>query len=129
DDGLGREGLLGEGEGVPGKGRYDRGAELDPGGGLARDHEGSQRVEAPRDVRHPRGDESVLLGPPGVRRQRGGVGALAARVADEDADAHPRHLLLERWRHCTFPGDRKSTRLNSSHVSISYAVFCLKKKK
>src|SRR5689334_24407540 len=29
-----------------------------------------------------------------------------------------------RWR-----GDRKSTRLNSSHSSISYAVFCLKKKK
>src|SRR5437868_12519813 len=28
-----------------------------------------------------------------------------------------------------FDGDRKSTRLNSSHVSISYAVFCLKKKK
>src|SRR5438067_7055154 len=27
------------------------------------------------------------------------------------------------------PRDRKSTRLNSSHVSISYAVFCLKKKK
>src|SRR5207249_7473967 len=27
------------------------------------------------------------------------------------------------------PSDRKSTRLNSSHVSISYAVFCLKKKK
>src|SRR5256885_11335076 len=29
-------------------------------------------------------------------------------------------------RHC---GDRKSTRLNSSHLVISYAVFCLKKKK
>src|SRR5690242_21612300 len=28
-----------------------------------------------------------------------------------------------------FPPDRKSTRLNSSHMSISYAVFCLKKKK
>src|SRR5699024_9066301 len=28
-----------------------------------------------------------------------------------------------------YPLDRKSTRLNSSHVSISYAVFCLKKKK
>src|SRR5207253_11523769 len=28
-----------------------------------------------------------------------------------------------------FDGDRKSTRLNSSHVAISYAVFCLKKKK
>src|SRR6516225_4296568 len=27
------------------------------------------------------------------------------------------------------PADRKSTRLNSSHMSISYAVFCLKKKK
>src|SRR5574340_1498256 len=27
------------------------------------------------------------------------------------------------------PGDRKSTRLNSSHQKISYAVFCLKKKK
>src|SRR5436309_7718523 len=27
------------------------------------------------------------------------------------------------------PRDRKSTRLNSSHVKISYAVFCLKKKK
>src|SRR5215475_15258021 len=27
------------------------------------------------------------------------------------------------------PSDRKSTRLNSSHVKISYAVFCLKKKK
>src|SRR5437870_4555261 len=27
-----------------------------------------------------------------------------------------------------FPLDRKSTRLNSSHVAISYAVFCLKKK-
>src|SRR5256884_4227076 len=27
------------------------------------------------------------------------------------------------------PGDRKSTRLNSSHGYISYAVFCLKKKK
>src|SRR5690625_6647921 len=35
-------------------------------------------------------------------------------------------------RHPRLPhpeGDRKSTRLNSSHVAISYAVFCLKKKK
>src|SRR5437660_5513976 len=30
---------------------------------------------------------------------------------------------------CAAGGDRKSTRLNSSHVAISYAVFCLKKKK
>src|SRR5690242_20779595 len=32
-------------------------------------------------------------------------------------------------RHVTGGEDRKSTRLNSSHMSISYAVFCLKKKK
>src|ERR1035441_1273079 len=30
---------------------------------------------------------------------------------------------------CAICGDRKSTRLNSSHLGISYAVFCLKKKK
>src|SRR5439155_23929002 len=34
---------------------------------------------------------------------------------------HPQRPVLE--------GDRKSTRLNSSHVAISYAVFCLKKKR
>src|SRR2546430_4284983 len=36
-----------------------------------------------------------------------------------------------RWRAPTgfSPADRKSTRLNSSHSQISYAVFCLKKKK
>src|SRR3712207_7648774 len=33
-----------------------------------------------------------------------------------------------RVRRCV-EGDRKSTRLNSSHANISYAVFCLKKKK
>src|SRR6266542_5364068 len=33
------------------------------------------------------------------------------------------------WPAATPPSDRKSTRLNSSHGSISYAVFCLKKKK
>src|SRR5689334_23449804 len=33
------------------------------------------------------------------------------------------------WRVLRFGLDRKSTRLNSSHSSISYAVFCLKKKK
>src|SRR3712207_6959381 len=34
------------------------------------------------------------------------------------------------WHHdAPTPVDRKSTRLNSSHANISYAVFCLKKKK
>src|SRR2546430_5900471 len=44
--------------------------------------------------------------------------AFAAAIADVDEGA--RHLLQQ---------DRKSTRLNSSHSQISYAVFCLKKKK
>src|SRR5689334_24518195 len=36
---------------------------------------------------------------------------------------------VARQQHCMICEDRKSTRLNSSHSSISYAVFCLKKKK
>src|SRR5689334_23281840 len=35
-------------------------------------------------------------------------------------------LCRDRCGYCTFATDRKSTRLNSSHSSISYAVFCLK---
>src|SRR5207249_3790376 len=46
----------------------------------------------------------------------GGVHATRESAASEDASAEA-------------TTDRKSTRLNSSHVSISYAVFCLKKKK
>src|SRR5699024_11483723 len=46
----------------------------------------------------------------------------AARVVALDGAHGVRHHQRRR-------GDRKSTRLNSSHVSISYAVFCLKKKK
>src|SRR5437899_6343576 len=42
------------------------------------------------------------------------VGALALRLAGMRGEGQ---------------GDRKSTRLNSSHLGISYAVFCLKKKK
>src|SRR5207253_10733024 len=38
-------------------------------------------------------------------------------------------LGRRRHRRAAHPTDRKSTRLNSSHVAISYAVFCLKKKK
>src|SRR5437868_9976871 len=42
-----------------------------------------------------------------------------------DRAAHAGH---DQRRGVRGPEDRKSTRLNSSHVSISYAVFCLKKK-
>src|SRR5205814_8578097 len=37
--------------------------------------------------------------------------------------------MVVHWVRSKEPGDRKSTRLNSSHLGISYAVFCLKKKK
>src|SRR2546430_11423960 len=46
-----------------------------------------------------------------------------ARCPDVPARVHP-HML----RHSRAMQDRKSTRLNSSHSQISYAVFCLKKK-
>src|SRR6266508_6403035 len=39
------------------------------------------------------------------------------------------HAFGRNRRHEWICRDRKSTRLNSSHVAISYAVFCLKKKK
>src|SRR5205807_7858106 len=52
---------------------------------------------------------------PARRDERSARHADAAR---SQGAAHAQHL-----------GDRKSTRLNSSHLVISYAVFCLKKKK
>src|SRR6266496_6171878 len=50
------------------------------------------------------------------RRGREGTGARQHHRVRRNPAFHPRR-------------DRKSTRLNSSHVEISYAVFCLKKKK
>src|SRR6266705_3873104 len=43
--------------------------------------------------------------------------------------AAPASLPRREMRKCSPQKDRKSTRLNSSHRTISYAVFCLKKKK
>src|SRR5256885_8883740 len=53
-------------------------------------------------------------GPPGVAAQLRGLDQGQTSVVDQQHD------------HAT--ADRKSTRLNSSHLVISYAVFCLKKK-
>src|SRR5262245_62226341 len=61
------------------------------------------------------------------RRRRG------AQAAREGGDQERRGLPRSRLRLARHVldgnGDRKSTRLNSSHLGISYAVFCLKKKK
>src|SRR5687768_18109097 len=45
----------------------------------------------------------------------------------DDRRVRVREAVLRRGQSCSVP-DRKSTRLNSSHGYISYAVFCLKKK-
>src|SRR5699024_3630319 len=49
--------------------------------------------------------------------------------ATEDGERAPETQATSSPTATTADEDRKSTRLNSSHVSISYAVFCLKKKK
>src|SRR3712207_7980208 len=52
------------------------------------------------------------------------VSSVACHVALAGADAGGQGIAEGH----VVPGDRKSTRLNSSHANISYAVFCLKKK-
>src|SRR5690349_23746027 len=56
----------------------------------------------------------------GAGRRRGGL---------VDARVRGRRRARDGGGAVRSPTDRKSTRLNSSHVEISYAVFCLKKKK
>src|SRR3712207_8498926 len=60
--------------------------------------------------------------PTAVQRALLGEGTLFVAVLLTLAD------LASAWTLVALP-DRKSTRLNSSHANISYAVFCLKKKK
>src|SRR3712207_7837978 len=68
------------------------------------------RRQMHRDFRKP----LVIMTPKSLLRHKSAVSA----VADFSGDSHFRRIL----------SDRKSTRLNSSHANISYAVFCLKKK-
>src|SRR5690625_6355515 len=70
--------------------------------------------------------------PPGARLDE--LGELLGLAAEEGLVAHregqPQHELVEEEHDGVVPQrlDRKSTRLNSSHVAISYAVLCLAKK-
>src|SRR5699024_12264157 len=60
-----------------------------------------------------------LRQPPRIRRSRCSASGMPTAS-----------IIPSTFTRCVRPlKDRKSTRLNSSHVSISYAVFCLKKKK
>src|SRR3712207_8758763 len=60
-----------------------------------------------------------------VRRDRGGAGPRL--LGEAEVDLFDDRVAVDGVR--DRPADRKSTRLNSSHANISYAVFCLKKKK
>src|SRR5690625_6842188 len=87
------------------------------------------------------GDRLLLEVDPGEPAPREGPGhevhrvpLTAADVDDVDSGAQPVDLPGEGQddvdeQRVLDRADRKSTRLNSSHVAISYAVFCLKKKK
>src|SRR5690349_24239007 len=77
---------------------------------------------------------SDLHGLRGLRRGAGEVFLLqydirTLVVLEGFHDVLPGHLLAGFLVDALVAEDRKSTRLNSSHVEISYAVFCLKKKK
>src|SRR2546426_2137059 len=75
--------------------------------------------------------ESVLMAPGTTRAY--GAGATRSnrltrdpsKIVTESSTRRKPGIESRVW----LPADRKSTRLNSSHLVISYAVFCLKKKK
>src|SRR3712207_8348205 len=66
------------------------------------------------------GDAAVVPAPVEVTRSNGTTATLTENLQGTLLNAGPMPTLHR---------DRKSTRLNSSHANISYAVFCLKKKK
>src|SRR3712207_7394294 len=71
----------------------------------------------------------------GLGRQQGRPTGRRLPQARGDADGRPEggvftvQVVTDAAEDDVAGGDRKSTRLNSSHANISYAVFCLKKKK
>src|SRR2546421_6208269 len=75
---------------------------------------------------HPARNEATVPGP----RPSGRCGEeMASLTASQKVTVKPPSTTI-RWPVTyVLPADRKSTRLNSSHDQISYAVFCLKKKK
>src|SRR3712207_6992883 len=66
---------------------------------------------------------------PAERELDRAVDRAEAAAAGDGLDLVAAHARVGGERHLGPARDRKSTRLNSSHANISYAVFCLKKKK
>src|SRR5690625_7089978 len=75
------------------------------------------------------GEGHQVAGAPRPDVATAGMGGCADRVGPGELLAHGPVRSSRRASGHDGQGDRKSTRLNSSHVAISYAVFCLKKKK
>src|SRR5207302_1334181 len=134
----------GQSRGEPRRARAAREAEHRREGGAGetdrgRDREGeeqSAQVQPRRSIRTAGGARERPLGELRVVRLRGAVEPAAGhreRVQQREPQSSQRCIdagpcedaCRDHGRHL----DRKSTRLNSSHVKISYAVFCLKKKK
>src|SRR5262245_62929237 len=69
-------------------------------------------------------DGDIARGPRGVCN----VDETHLRLADRGAQITTVGHVFYQTRRVLLKPDRKSTRLNSSHLGISYAVFCLKKK-
>src|SRR5688572_32222812 len=65
----------------------------------------------------------AVTGP--LEERRNGIGGHAEEGGDLGVGEA---VAVVQHQNQAFAGDRKSTRLNSSHSQISYAVFCLKKK-
>src|SRR6266516_3373370 len=103
------------GQEVPGAGRLRR---------FLRTHAVDHGRDGPLEQRHQRADDHVHRKPDSALPERLRLAADRGHAAEAD-DLQFRSQLSERAR----AADRKSTRLNSSHRTISYAVFCLKKKK
>src|SRR5947209_13468024 len=76
-------------------------------------------------LRHP--PRSTLFPYTTLFRSPRAAAAVQLRRFDDELQSAIRDVELDRVA-VLHEGDRKSTRLNSSHANISYAVFCLKKK-
>src|SRR5437870_1194864 len=93
----------------------ERPGDLGAEGGARRRLRDGNPTEREREKSDAEGDDLVPLG--------AGFDACHFRALPKLEDGRRKARALRR-----FAQDRKSTRLNSSHVAISYAVFCLKKK-
>src|SRR5690625_5665144 len=90
-----------------------------------------EQAHRPRTRRAPlhRGPLVHARAPSRQADRRGGEDTMSTTDPTRDQHERRQNAPEPTTDHSVPEEDRKSTRLNSSHVAISYAVFCLKKKK